>query len=164
MEKRIIKRSLLIMAGGRCSYLQTEMLAIFNTTLYTSYDIIVSVELAMYDDCIKDFLKEHSSKIKHILYHNYTLESTRKLTKIANHYKFAFYNVFKRLNYNICIVMEDDLKVIGDFFSYFLQLERVFLNDHTIFSINSMNHHSHRETAFNSYHIYRMESYNSYTK
>lgn len=58
--------------------------------------------------------------------------------------------------------MEDDLVIKGDFFSYFLQTEKIFLNDNSIFAINSMNHHSHKNISFSTYNLYRMDAFNTY--
>lgn len=156
-----MKRALLIISGGRCEYFIREFESIKRKQLSYKYRIIVSVENIGLSDCMKNYLKVNFRRVNHLFYHEQKHLHDKKLVKVAKHFKYALTVAFLKLKYNICIVLEDDLIIKGDFFSYFLQTEKLFLNDHSIFAINSMNHHSHKNITFNSYNLYRMEAYNT---
>lgn len=128
------------------------------------YDIIVSVDEGGLSECINNTLANYSEIISHIFYNRNSKIINRKLTKLSNHYKHANNFVCNTLKYDLWIVLEDDLLLLGDFFSYFTQMEKLFLNDRSIFIINSHNHHSHKDVAYNPYHFYRMEAFNTYLK
>lgn len=155
-----MKRAILIISGGRCEYFIKQFESLKCNQLTKRYKIIISVEKVGLSKCMNDYLNVNLKKIDHYFIHEQNQEHASKLVKIAKHYKFAFKKAFLILKYDICIVMEDDLIIKGDFYSYFLQTEKLFLNDRSIFAINSMNPHSHKNISFNSYNFYRMEAFN----
>lgn len=110
---------------------------------------------------MKKYLKMNEKEIDYLFIHHNRNTQVSKFMKVNYHFKFAFQKVFSELKFDICIVLEDDLIVTGDFFSYFLQSEKLILNDQSIFSINGMNHHSHKDISFSSYNFYRMEAFNT---
>ena len=59
--------------------------------------------------------------------------------KVSRHYKFALGHVFDVLKYNHAIIVEDDLDVSPDFFSYFSVLRALLDKDPTIWCVSAWN-------------------------
>jgi alpha-1,3-mannosyl-glycoprotein beta-1,2-N-acetylglucosaminyltransferase len=59
--------------------------------------------------------------------------------KISRHYRWALGQVFDEMGYNYVLIVEDDLEVAPDFFSYFSALRRLLDRDHTIWCISAWN-------------------------
>eukprot|EP01105_Mastigella_eilhardi_P028428 TRINITY_DN935_c0_g1_i1.p2 TRINITY_DN935_c0_g1~~TRINITY_DN935_c0_g1_i1.p2 ORF type:complete len:414 (-),score=119.67 TRINITY_DN935_c0_g1_i1:84-1325(-) len=58
---------------------------------------------------------------------------------IADHYKWALHQVFTAMRYDAVIIVEDDMEVSPDFFSYFRAGFDVLRNDKTIWCVSSWN-------------------------
>ncbi|OQR78312.1 alanine--tRNA ligase, partial [Tropilaelaps mercedesae] len=58
---------------------------------------------------------------------------------IARHYGWALNKIFVDLNYNAAIIVEDDLEVAPDFFSYFESLLPILEADPTLYCVSAWN-------------------------
>ncbi|KAI9342673.1 GNT-I family-domain-containing protein [Obelidium mucronatum] len=59
--------------------------------------------------------------------------------KLATHYKWALAKVFSNKSYNNVIILEDDMEISPDFFSYFEETLPLLYSDPTLFCISSWN-------------------------
>ncbi|RDD42830.1 Alpha-1,3-mannosyl-glycoprotein 2-beta-N-acetylglucosaminyltransferase, partial [Trichoplax sp. H2] len=65
--------------------------------------------------------------------------------KIARHYKWALDQVFNVLNYETVIIVEDDLDVAADFFSYFQATRHLMEKDKSIWCVSAWNDNGRKE-------------------
>nr|SVE75765.1 EOG090X06K9 [Daphnia hispanica] len=59
--------------------------------------------------------------------------------KIARHYLFGLSQIFRTFNYTAVIIVEDDLDVAPDFFSYFASTYQLLQNDPTLWCVSAWN-------------------------
>lgn len=59
--------------------------------------------------------------------------------KIARHYLFGLKQIFRTFNYTAVIIVEDDLDVAPDFFSYFASTYQLLKNDPTLWCVSAWN-------------------------
>lgn len=59
--------------------------------------------------------------------------------KVSRHYKFALGHVFDAMKFSYVIIIEDDLDVAPDFFSYFSALRTLLDKDPTIWCVSAWN-------------------------
>ncbi|BES90438.1 GNT-I family [Nesidiocoris tenuis] len=82
-----------------------------------------------------------------------------KNSRISQHYKSSFsaiFNMFPKANY--AIVVEEDLDVSEDFFSYFSQTVKLFEIDPTVYCISAWNDLGYEETSNNISTLLRVET------
>uniref|UniRef100_A0A1B6DHI8 Protein O-linked-mannose beta-1,2-N-acetylglucosaminyltransferase n=2 Tax=Clastoptera arizonana TaxID=38151 RepID=A0A1B6DHI8_9HEMI len=82
-----------------------------------------------------------------------------KNARISQHYKAsltATFNIFPLVSY--AIILEEDLDVSEDFFSYFSQTVELLERDPTLFCISAWNDQGYEHTSSNSSVLYRVET------
>ncbi|KAB7504973.1 Alpha-1,3-mannosyl-glycoprotein 2-beta-N-acetylglucosaminyltransferase [Armadillidium nasatum] len=58
---------------------------------------------------------------------------------IARHYKWALDQIFNKFNYDVAIIVEDDLDIAPDFFEYFAATYPLLKSDPTLYCISAWN-------------------------
>ncbi|XP_033105704.1 alpha-1,3-mannosyl-glycoprotein 2-beta-N-acetylglucosaminyltransferase-like [Anneissia japonica] len=69
--------------------------------------------------------------------------------KIARHYRWALNQIFKELNYNAAIIVEDDLDIAVDFFEYFLATYPLLVEDKSLWCVSAWNDNGKLERISN---------------
>lgn len=82
-----------------------------------------------------------------------------KNSRISQHYKASFSAVFNMFsNAQYAIVVEEDLDVSEDFFSFFSQCIELFEKDPSIYCLSAWNDLGYEETSSNVYELMRVET------
>lgn len=82
-----------------------------------------------------------------------------KNSRISQHYKASFSAIFNMYpNAKYAIILEEDLDVSQDFFSYFSQSIELFDKDPTIYCVSAWNDLGYETTSYNESLLYRIES------
>jgi alpha-1,3-mannosyl-glycoprotein beta-1,2-N-acetylglucosaminyltransferase len=76
---------------------------------------------------------------------------------ISMHYKFVFQNIFDKLMYDAVIILEDDMNISPDFFSYFKKLYYLLKKDPTVFCISAWNDNGRVDYVKDPIALYRSE-------
>ena len=82
-----------------------------------------------------------------------------KNARISQHYKAsltAIFNIYPKAKY--AIVLEEDLDVSPDFFSYFSQTVRLLEEDPTLYCISAWNDQGYEHTSADPALLYRVET------
>ncbi len=58
---------------------------------------------------------------------------------ISRHYKWALEQIFNERNYEVMVILEDDLEVSSDFLTYFATLAPLLISDRTLLCISAWN-------------------------
>ncbi|XP_065206795.1 protein O-linked-mannose beta-1,2-N-acetylglucosaminyltransferase 1-like isoform X2 [Planococcus citri] len=83
----------------------------------------------------------------------------RKNARVSQHYKASIASTFKRFpNSKYIIILEEDLDVSPDFFSYFNQTVDLLENDSTLYCISAWNDLSYEHTSLDPSILYRVET------
>ncbi|GAB4813763.1 hypothetical protein N2152v2_000809 [Parachlorella kessleri] len=77
--------------------------------------------------------------------------------RIANHYKFIFQTFFNCFGYERLIILEDDMALAPDFFSYFEALAPVLDKDPTLYCVSSWNDHGQDRFVRDQRRLYRSD-------
>ncbi len=77
--------------------------------------------------------------------------------RIANHYKFVFQQMFDCLGFRNLIILEDDMEIAVDFFSYFERAAQLLQQDPTLYVVSSWNDHGQEKHVRDPYRLYRTE-------
>ena len=79
--------------------------------------------------------------------------------RISQHYKSSLSSTFQIFpNAKYAIVLEEDLDVSPDFFSYFSQLVNVLETDPTLYCVSAWNDQGYEHTSANPSQVYRVET------
>lgn len=83
----------------------------------------------------------------------------RKSTRISQHYKASLSALFRqRPQAQYAIILEEDLDVAPDFFSYFNQLMPLLDKDPSVYCISAWNDQGYRHSTSNEHLLYRVET------
>lgn len=77
--------------------------------------------------------------------------------KISAHYKWALNYLFSELNYDQVILLEDDMQLAPDFFTYFHKASKLMSVDSSIYCISAWNDHGQREYVHDAKQLYRTD-------
>lgn len=113
---------------------------------------------------VSDMLRTYAP-VLHVMEHRELREPTRLLNpkenlayyRIANHYKFIFQQVFDCLGFDRLIVLEDDMEVSVDFFSFFQRMASLLAEDPTLYVVSSWNDHGQGRHVRDPYRLYRTD-------
>ncbi|XP_064103199.1 protein O-linked-mannose beta-1,2-N-acetylglucosaminyltransferase 1-like isoform X2 [Macrobrachium nipponense] len=83
--------------------------------------------------------------------------------RVSRNLRFALFSALKRFpEADKFIIMEDDLVLSPDFYSYMQQTGWLLEHDPTLYCVSGFNHLSYPHTSFDSTRLYRVDSYPSY--
>ncbi|XP_065904713.1 protein O-linked-mannose beta-1,2-N-acetylglucosaminyltransferase 1-like isoform X2 [Dysidea avara] len=92
----------------------------------------------------------------HDIHYNYYLKNSYQITK---HYKLSLTEMFKYYpEANAIIVLEDDLQVSPDFFSYFSQTVNLLHEDNSIYCISAWNDFGYKHSSKDPALLYRVDT------
>lgn len=77
--------------------------------------------------------------------------------RIANHYKFIFKTFFECFGYWRLIILEDDMQLAPDFFTYFRATAPLLDSDPSLFCVSSWNDHGQDRFVRDPYRLYRSD-------
>ncbi|XP_065884619.1 alpha-1,3-mannosyl-glycoprotein 2-beta-N-acetylglucosaminyltransferase-like isoform X2 [Dysidea avara] len=70
--------------------------------------------------------------------------------KISRHFKWALTQMFEVMNYNYVVIVEDDLDIASDFFSYMSSLRPLLDEDPTVWCVSAWNDNGKKEFIYTS--------------
>ncbi|PRP75643.1 alpha-1,3-mannosyl-glycoprotein 2-beta-N-acetylglucosaminyltransferase-like isoform 1 [Planoprotostelium fungivorum] len=76
---------------------------------------------------------------------------------LSEHYKFGLQTAFERLLFDNVIILEDDLQIAPDFFSYFVRLAPLLDEDPSIFCVSAWNDNGRKEYIKDPEALYRSD-------
>ncbi|XP_068221015.1 protein O-linked-mannose beta-1,2-N-acetylglucosaminyltransferase 1-like isoform X2 [Palaemon carinicauda] len=82
--------------------------------------------------------------------------------RISRHMRFALYSAMNTLPFDKFIVLEDDLIISPDFYSYMQQTSVILDRDETVYCVNAYSHFSYEHTAYDDSRLNRAHSLPSY--
>lgn len=77
--------------------------------------------------------------------------------KISAHYRFVLEKMLDELKYENIIILEDDMEISPDFFSYFTETSKLLQEDESIFTISAWNDNGQRQFVKDSGSLYRTD-------
>lgn len=77
--------------------------------------------------------------------------------RIANHYKFVFLQMFDCLGFSNLIILEDDMEIAIDFFSFFERAAFLLAHDPSLYVVSSWNDHGQEAHVRDPYRLYRTD-------
>jgi len=77
--------------------------------------------------------------------------------KLARHYKWALDQMFEVVGYEQLIVLEEDLEIAPDFFSYFAAMLPILKGDSQLFCVSAWNDNGRAQVASNSSAVFRTD-------
>lgn len=77
--------------------------------------------------------------------------------RISAHYRFALSKLFDGLGYPRVIVLEDDMELAPDFFSYFEAMGKVMDADPSVYAVSSWNDNGQKPRAWDERRVYRSD-------
>ena len=77
--------------------------------------------------------------------------------KISAHYKFALRKLFDELGYERVIILEDDMELSPDFFSYFEEAGKVMDADPSVYTVSSWNDNGQQMHVADEKRLYRSD-------
>ncbi|CAA7410685.1 unnamed protein product [Spirodela intermedia] len=77
--------------------------------------------------------------------------------KIASHYKWALDELFFKHNFSRVVILEDDMEIAPDFFSYFEAAATLLDNDKTIMAVSSWNDNGQMQFVHDPKALYRSD-------
>ena len=149
----------LILTSKRPKYLAKTLKSIFNALGCSALPIIVSEQGS--DSATKKVLSRYKG-ITHIqfpkvLTFEVPVDGVPGYYYLTEHYRAAFTYLFDELAYQNLIVIEDDLEVSKDFFTYFEDTFPLLEQDSTIWSISAFNDNGFPKIAYNPAKLYRSD-------
>ncbi|EDV29303.1 uncharacterized protein TRIADDRAFT_19831, partial [Trichoplax adhaerens] len=135
--------AVLVIACNRPSVKRCVDLLFRNRPSTTYYPIIVSQDCG--DQKTAEVLNGYGDRIKYLQFNPSPAGGLSGYHKIARHYKWALDQVFNVLNYETVIIVEDDLDVAADFFSYFQATRHLMEKDKSIWCVSAWNDNGRKE-------------------
>lgn len=86
-----------------------------------------------------------------------TLLDVRSYKRIARHYRWAIRRAFKTQHIDRIVVLEDDMEVAPDFFSYFDHLAPLLHSDPTLFCISAWNDNGKGDIVSDAEQLHRTD-------
>ncbi|KAI3434434.1 hypothetical protein D9Q98_002511 [Chlorella vulgaris] len=77
--------------------------------------------------------------------------------RIANHYKFILHTMFDCFGYDRLIILEDDMQLSPDFFSFFEATAPILDADPSLYCVSSWNDHGQDRFVSNATQLYRSD-------
>ncbi|XP_037787988.1 uncharacterized protein LOC119583528 isoform X2 [Penaeus monodon] len=146
---------ILIITGGRVHYL-FRLLQSLGKQPGVRRDLILLVT---------DGYNTEVAKIAHILCLTLLVHRPEGVipAKISRNVRFGLFNIIKQFpKADKFIMLEDDLILSPDFYSYMQQTSWILENDPSVYCVSAFNHLSYTHTAYNATQIYRAHSYPAY--
>lgn len=145
---------ILVMSCNRADYLKTTLSNLFKYRPSENFPIIISQGCG--DSAVANFLKdEYGNNVVALQHHR--KEGVQPYFAIAQHYGWALSQIFSVMNYDSVIIVEDDLEISVDFFSYFIATYPILRSDPSLYCVSSWNDNGMGEVVRDPKAIYRTE-------
>eukprot|EP00485_Elphidium_margaritaceum_P012860 CAMPEP_0202708008 /NCGR_PEP_ID=MMETSP1385-20130828/20273_1 /ASSEMBLY_ACC=CAM_ASM_000861 /TAXON_ID=933848 /ORGANISM="Elphidium margaritaceum" /LENGTH=523 /DNA_ID=CAMNT_0049366871 /DNA_START=226 /DNA_END=1794 /DNA_ORIENTATION=- len=167
LESAKVGIALVIFCYDRHSYLERTLESIFSVLPPTSYAVFISQQ--GYDEDVTAVIKKYTSQGK-AYWLGFDYEQTEKKIqrgfeekrwlvyhKISAHYRYAFEFIFDKLNYDQLIVLEDDMEIAPDFFTYFSTFGKLMDSDPSILCVSAWNDYGQRTLVYDAKAVYRTD-------
>nr|XP_045607667.1 uncharacterized protein LOC123764160 [Procambarus clarkii] len=146
---------IIIIAGNRTRYLYRLLESVGQQA-----DLRSRLVLVVTDGVVEGVLRLARVLALNVLIHR--PEGTGA-TRVSRNLRFAFFNALRLFpRADKFIVVEDDLVLSPDFYSYMQQTGWVLDNDPTVYCVSAFNHLSYAHTAHDPARLYRVQSFPSY--
>ncbi|KGN43345.1 alpha-1,3-mannosyl-glycoprotein 2-beta-N-acetylglucosaminyltransferase [Cucumis sativus] len=154
--------AVVIMACNRADYLERTIKSVlkYQTTVASKYPVFVSQDGSNPDVKNKALSYDRLTYMQHLDYAEVETERPGELIayyKIARHYKWALDQLFYKHNFSRVIILEDDMEIAPDFFSYFEAAAILLDKDKTIMAVSSWNDNGQKQFVHDSYVLYRSD-------
>ncbi|KAL4439675.1 hypothetical protein ABPG75_002676 [Micractinium tetrahymenae] len=112
---------------------------------------------------VQDVVEQHLDKLSYLQHYEEREPVTERKKepvvyyRIANHYKFILKTMFDCFGFQRVIILEDDMMLAPDFFSYFESTASLLDNDPTLYCISSWNDHGQDRFVRNATQLYRSD-------
>eukprot|EP01084_Bolivina_argentea_P169305 293510_1 len=161
----------LILCHARPKYLQRTLKSVFTQLNKNNWNETFTIFISQdgNDNKISQIIKSYAIKRKaYWLKFDYSLtnrkmmkgfeqESWRVYHKISAHYKWALNKILIELNYKKLIILEEDMDISTDFFSYFYNLSPLLDIDKSIYCISAWNDYGQNNLVNNPYSLHRTD-------
>ncbi|TYK23280.1 alpha-1,3-mannosyl-glycoprotein 2-beta-N-acetylglucosaminyltransferase isoform X1 [Cucumis melo var. makuwa] len=154
--------AVVIMACNRADYLERTIKSVlkYQTTVASKYPVFVSQDGSNPEVKNKALSYDQLAYMQHLDYAEVETERPGELIayyKIARHYKWALDQLFYKHNFSRVIILEDDMEIAPDFFSYFEAAAILLDKDKTIMAVSSWNDNGQKQFVHDSYVLYRSD-------
>jgi len=156
----------LMICHARPKYLRRALDALFkHRTDKFKFPITASQDGEHYEvyTLLQDFVKK-GQLARHLMYRGnlgYVVPKVKPnlqgYHKLARHYRWAFDQMFEVIGYAQLLVLEEDLEIAPDFFSYFAAMLPILKGDPELFCISAWNDNGRAEVASNASAVYRTD-------
>ncbi|XP_071715560.1 alpha-1,3-mannosyl-glycoprotein 2-beta-N-acetylglucosaminyltransferase-like [Rutidosis leptorrhynchoides] len=154
--------AVVIMACNRADYLERTIKSIlkYHDSVASKFPVFVSQDGSKSDVRTKAMSYKQLNYMQHLDYEPVQTERPGELIayyKIARHYKWALDQLFYKHNFNRVIILEDDMEISPDFFSYFEAGADLLDKDKSIMAISSWNDNGQKHFVHDPYTLYRSD-------
>ncbi|XP_071691383.1 alpha-1,3-mannosyl-glycoprotein 2-beta-N-acetylglucosaminyltransferase-like isoform X2 [Rutidosis leptorrhynchoides] len=148
--------AVVIMACNRADYLERTIKSIlkYHDAVALKFPVFVSQDGSNSDVRTKALSYKQLNYMQHLDYepvHTERLGEIIAYYKIARHYKWALDKLFYKHNFNRVVILEDDMEISPDFFSYFEAGADLLDKDQSIMAISSWNDNGQNQFVHDPY-------------
>ncbi|CAK9073014.1 unnamed protein product [Durusdinium trenchii] len=147
----------LLITHQRAGYLQRALQSIFEHRVRPETNPVIASQDGDNAD-VRSVLQKYEAtgQLKFLQFSPKTFMPTG-YQRLCAHYGWAFSQIFDVLGYEQAIVLEEDLEIASDFFSYFQATLPLLRSDSNLFCVSAWNDNGKPELAQNSTAIYRSD-------
>ncbi|PON89904.1 Glycosyl transferase [Trema orientale] len=154
--------AVVVMACNRADYLERTIKSIlkYQTSVASKYPLFVSQDGSDPNVRSKALSYDQLTYMQHLDYERVQPERPGELIayyKIARHYKWALDELFYKHNFSRVIILEDDMEIAPDFFSYFEAAAALLDKDKSIMAVSSWNDNGQKQFVQDPYVLYRSD-------
>ncbi|PON75240.1 Glycosyl transferase [Parasponia andersonii] len=154
--------AVVIMACNRADYLERTIKSIlkYQTSVASKYPLFVSQDGSDPNVRSKALSYDQLTYMQHLDFERVQPERPGELIayyKIARHYKWALDELFYKHNFSRVIILEDDMEIAPDFFSYFEAAAALLDKDKSIMAVSSWNDNGQKQFVQDPYVLYRSD-------
>ena len=150
--------AILVMTYNRPTYLQRALERVVNASGFSHFHLYVSQDGDHPDlaPLLAPFAAEHNLTYIHRMPRTPLLSPGQGGTAyLAQHYKWAFDQLFNERGHSHVVVIEDDMLVSPDFFILFRDTAPLLASDPTLFCISSWHDNGRRGLVYDPYRLFR---------
>lgn len=154
--------AVVIMACNRADYLERTIESVlkYQSSVASRYPLFVSQDGSDASVRSKALSYKMLTYMQHLDYEPVHTERPGELIayyKIARHYKWALDELFYKHNFSRVIILEDDMEIAPDFFSYFEAAATLLDSDKSIMAVSSWNDNGQKQFVHDPYMLYRSD-------
>ncbi|XP_078445822.1 alpha-1,3-mannosyl-glycoprotein beta-1,2-N-acetylglucosaminyltransferase [Wolffia australiana] len=156
------KAAVVIMACNRPDYLERTVQSVlrYHGPVASKYPLFISQDGTNEGVKRKALSYRQITYMQHLDFRPVQTERPGELIayyKIAGHYKWALDKLFFNHNFSRVVILEDDMEIAPDFFSYFEAAADLLDNDKTIMAVSSWNDNGQKQFVHDTKALYRSD-------